>query len=234
MKKTIKSIKNNIVGFIIGTIIFGSIGVVVAGTVASSEITYSNNGQSNVQGALNDLYGKTVKYNGVDIKYKYEYPNNSSSYTSLSTITGAPFFNKIAVFFRTMYYNGNPKDNGLCAYIIATGKMACIDHMYWASTVGTTTASAANANAVMSALKDEFEGALDITLSCSSDSTSSAVYCNSGSGEGTIYVRAKSNGEVALIGNSAYTYNYNGINDGILHDANCWINPDNSYQCDSM
>ena len=62
MKKIGKFIKNNIVGFILGTIIFGSVGAVVAGTVASSNITYTNNNQSNVQGALDELYTRASKW----------------------------------------------------------------------------------------------------------------------------------------------------------------------------
>ena len=59
MKRLGKFIKSNtklFIGFILGAIIFGSVGAVVAGTVASNVITYTSNGQTTVQGALNDLY----------------------------------------------------------------------------------------------------------------------------------------------------------------------------------
>ena len=50
-------IKNNIIGFILGAVIFGSIGVYAA-TVASSVVTYSRSGSSveTVEGALDEIY----------------------------------------------------------------------------------------------------------------------------------------------------------------------------------
>ena len=59
--KLTKFIKNNIklfVGIIIGGILFGGATYVIATEIASSNITYTGNGQSTVEGAINDLYGK--------------------------------------------------------------------------------------------------------------------------------------------------------------------------------
>ena len=61
MSKVGKFLKNNIklfVGIIIGGILFGGATYVVATEIASSSVTYTGNGQSTVEGAINDLYGK--------------------------------------------------------------------------------------------------------------------------------------------------------------------------------
>ena len=50
-----KFIKNNILGFIIGSIIFGSIGVLAASQILASDISYKD---GTVESALNDLYTK--------------------------------------------------------------------------------------------------------------------------------------------------------------------------------
>lgn len=61
MKRFIKLIKNNILGFTIGSIVFGSIGV-VALTVSSSSVTYDNSksklNSTNLQDAIDELYSK--------------------------------------------------------------------------------------------------------------------------------------------------------------------------------
>ena len=55
MKKIGKFIKNNLFGFIIGGIIFGGIGVVVADTIINSvSVAYKT---TTVKGALDELYG---------------------------------------------------------------------------------------------------------------------------------------------------------------------------------
>lgn len=56
LKKIGKFITGNILGIIIGGIIFGTTGVLAA--IASNAVQYTNNGQSTVEGALNDLYAK--------------------------------------------------------------------------------------------------------------------------------------------------------------------------------
>ena len=61
MSKVGKFLKNNIklfVGIIIGGILFGGATYVIATSIASSNITYTSNGQTTVEGALNDLYSK--------------------------------------------------------------------------------------------------------------------------------------------------------------------------------
>lgn len=62
MKKVLKFIRNNIIGFVIGGIIFGTIGAYAATQLASSSVYYNNansGGSSNtVSGALDELYTK--------------------------------------------------------------------------------------------------------------------------------------------------------------------------------
>ena len=75
--KILNFIKRNIIGFIVGAIVFGSIGV-YAVTVASSDVTYNN---TNVQAAINDLYSRvsgsggniiTIYSAAEDILYYYD------------------------------------------------------------------------------------------------------------------------------------------------------------------
>ena len=61
MKKILKIIKHNILGFIVGAVIFGSLGVYAATVIAASNVTYSDNaslGATNVQDAIDKLYAK--------------------------------------------------------------------------------------------------------------------------------------------------------------------------------
>ena len=61
MKKIFKFVKQNIIGFIIGGIVFGSLGVYAAGVITSQEVTYEDNtsiGATNVQDAIDKLYAK--------------------------------------------------------------------------------------------------------------------------------------------------------------------------------
>ena len=65
MKKIFKFVKQNIIGFIIGGIVFGSLGVYAAGVIAANEVTYSNASSglslTNVKGALDELNTKATE-----------------------------------------------------------------------------------------------------------------------------------------------------------------------------
>ena len=103
LKKIGKIISNNILGFIIGAIVFGSVGVYAATTIASSIVTYDNStsggSSTNVQGAVDELYnlantshcasvsGNTVTFKVGD--YVRMTPT-STSYTTDTSMTGAP------------------------------------------------------------------------------------------------------------------------------------------------
>ena len=63
MKKIFKFVKQNIIGFIIGGIVFGSLGVYAAVVITSKEITYEDNtsiGAVNVQDAIDKLNTKAT------------------------------------------------------------------------------------------------------------------------------------------------------------------------------
>ena len=63
MKKIFKFVKQNIIGFIIGGIVFGSLGVYAAVVITSKEITYEDNtsiGATNVQDAIDKLNTKAT------------------------------------------------------------------------------------------------------------------------------------------------------------------------------
>ena len=59
-----KFIKNNIIGFILGSIIFGSIGSAVAYNYNAKDVSYKN---TNVEDALKDLYDGKVNFNDLEL-----------------------------------------------------------------------------------------------------------------------------------------------------------------------
>ena len=61
MKKILKFIKHNVLGFIAGAVIFGSLGVYAATVITATNVGYSDNndlGAVNVQDAIDKLYAK--------------------------------------------------------------------------------------------------------------------------------------------------------------------------------
>ena len=65
MKKIGKMLKTNIKyikAFVIGGLIFGGITAVVAGEILASQVKYTNNSQSTVEGALDELYTRSSKW----------------------------------------------------------------------------------------------------------------------------------------------------------------------------
>ena len=84
LKKNIKVI----IAFVIGAILFGSIGVVVATNIASSTVWYETSKNANVEtveDALDDLYAQIIGYpvecyNGVCGKLSYRYWNNNFTF----------------------------------------------------------------------------------------------------------------------------------------------------------
>ena len=189
MKKIGSFIKNNtklFIGFILGTIIFGGSALVVAGTVASSAITYTSNGQSNVQGALNDLYSKSSKFSGIDVKFWTDnysgdtYVNNSVPSTVYSNYTEFIQSNRSQEFIRTLYINGKAESHSACLYYKWSQKIFCISPNFWKSVVGSATQSAANGTAVKSALETAMANALDSPpSSCTSASDYAACVFDS-------------------------------------------------------
>ena len=63
MRKILKFIKHNVLGFIAGAVIFGSLGVYAATVIAASNVGYSDNndlGAVNVQDAIDKLNTKAT------------------------------------------------------------------------------------------------------------------------------------------------------------------------------
>ena len=179
MKKLGKFIKSNtklFIGFILGALIFGSVGAVVAGTVASSEITYTNNGQTTVEGAINDLYGKAdnlSNYSNVDINYWDDNWNNND-YASNEVPNRVYTSNDMnyMVFIKTIYKDGNPFKHLVCAKPDSSSKMFCLANDYWESIVGSNEETESNGNRVKNSLKEDMEAALgNIITSCTSSAT---------------------------------------------------------------
>ena len=207
MKKLGSFIKSNtklFIGFILGALIFGSIGAVVAGTVASSEITYTNNGQTTVEGAINDLYGKAAKI-PVDY-YKYwndnysdgSYSEESESYSegSVPSTVYASYTSLVSgsadkPFIRTTYVNGSPKKHNACLYLGNINKVFCIEQGFWEVVTGTNTSSTENGERVTTSLKVAMEKALGTsTTSCYTNANFARCYV------GSAYCSAHSGGYV--------------------------------------
>ena len=129
MSKVGKFLKNNIklfVGIIIGGILFGGATYVVATEIASSSVTYTGNGQSTVEGAINDLYGKASDLDAYKDGLKgYIYWNDNFSGTSYDTSnppTGYLNYSNLVtsgtngVFSRVEYSEGNASKIKGCLY----------------------------------------------------------------------------------------------------------------------
>ena len=163
-----KLVKNNIklfIGIIIGGILFGGATYVVATSIASSNITYTGNGQTTVQGALDDLYGKA---NNLNYKYwrstttylSWNAPSNvKSNYTSVVTA------NNTSTLMRTVYSNGKPVAHGVCLYYGTTNKIFCLDYGYWPSIVKSKSASETNGATVKDELQPAMASALGVSTS---------------------------------------------------------------------
>lgn len=80
MKRVINVIKNNTIGFIIGLVIAGGIGV-YAVSVASTEVTYDNStsgsSATTVKAAIDDLYSRTITNS--NIKHIPKMTSNTSN-----------------------------------------------------------------------------------------------------------------------------------------------------------
>ena len=196
MKKLSRFVKNNtkvLIAFVLGAVIFSGIGITIATTVASSVITYTSNGQSTVEGALNDLYGKADLLNDYKSSYSgYVYWNdNFSDQTACNTVADRvysaneapsvyyPNYKYISyskdyqLFIRSIFENGSPIDhNATCLKIKSSGKTFCLEKNYWQNTAlsltGSTKHDTTETTAVRDALKSAMESALGITVTCSS------------------------------------------------------------------
>ena len=191
MKKLGKFINNNIVGFILGAIIFGGSAAVIAGTVASSDITYTNNSQSTVEGALNDLYEKANKLNDLPNFYQYWTDNWSGTSYAIGNLPSSakPDFSPTQPnsepLIRTTYNNGTPSSHSLCFNNFSTRGMFCIETNYWKVVTGSNNFSSANANSVKSALSSKISTIFGSDYSC--ETTTNGVKCSISSGYCSIF-----------------------------------------------
>lgn len=211
MSKVTKFIKNNIkfiLGIIVGGILFGGATYVIATEIASSNITYTGNGQTTVQGALNDLYGKANQLNTCNsnlstcnnkltssqdtvslyqkslIAYSYWRGGTQSSPITEdnipSTIYALPNNNNIKDygFARTTYYDYYVYSNDVCIY---RNGLFCINYNYWSS-------NGSNSDSVAAALKEDMEKALRRTATCTI--TTNQVSCTIDGNTGACWVQS--------------------------------------------
>ena len=80
MKKILKSNMKAIIAFVVGLVIAGTVGIIYAASVASSDVTYDNtdsgSSATTVKAALDDLYIKAEQAN--DWKWKIDSIRNSN------------------------------------------------------------------------------------------------------------------------------------------------------------
>ena len=192
-------IKSNLLGIIIGGILFGGIGVLAA-TIESSTVAYttsSNNNVSTVEDALNDLYGMVniACYNGVCGKVSYRYWNNNfdgSSGDNLFDSTHMPAtvyltralleqnysdFADEPVYIRSILIDGNVVGHESCFWEANNQKEFCLGPGYWGGTLGTTDATV-GANTKIK-LQRDMQNALSLesaNISCSSSASIANCY----------------------------------------------------------
>ena len=88
-----KNIKLAIIGFVIGAIVFGGISFVVATGITSGEIAYTQNNQTTIESALDDLYTSSMnvktQYNTCTGNLSIAQSNYSTCQTSLATLNAS-------------------------------------------------------------------------------------------------------------------------------------------------
>ena len=120
MRKILQFMKNNVIGFILGLVIAGSIGVYAVSTISdSSEVSFDNTGttlvSTNVKDALIELYGK-VSNNNAEIVFK--------RLTSSTTSVNCGFTPRIIIVARGM--NSNYPEVDVIDYELQ--KAVCVYH----------------------------------------------------------------------------------------------------------
>ena len=204
MKKLIKS---NIFSFFLGSILFGGITTVLATTILSSSVSYTNNNQTTVESALNELYSKASRLDGwIDPRglntdgtggrYSFVYWNDnfsSTSYTSTQVPTGTGLngtyqtreqlataysnWSNVPVYIKTTKVNGTVTGHVACLWY--NNREFCIAPNYWTGTIGVNnTTEGTNTKAK---LKADMENALGITIADSScRSSRGSASCSAG------------------------------------------------------
>ena len=146
MKKIGKIIKNNLFGFIMGIVLCGGVGIVLA--LTGTDITYTtshNTNVTNVKGALDDLYTKANTWlnpsNMQSVSYKYwnkGLNNNTStgnhymgSVPTYATATAPSGSSDSAWIRTTVDSSGKGIYHEACLYLGSTGKLFCIPRNAW-------------------------------------------------------------------------------------------------------
>ena len=196
MKNVIKILKDNMLGFVIGAILFGGIGTILATTILSSTVNYTNNNQTTVEGALNELYSKAnmvdgwidprgLNTDGTGGRYSFVYWNDNYTgtlYSNTQVPTGSGIngtystreelassyanWENKPIYIKTTKVNGTVTGHAACLYY--NNRDFCIIPYYWY----------ANGPTTMNKLKSDMESALGITIdsnNCSSNTYT--AYC---------------------------------------------------------
>ena len=204
MKKIGKIIKNNLFGFIMGIVLCGGVGIVLA--LTGTDITYTtshNTNVTNVKGALDDLYTKANTWlnpsNMQSVSYKYwnkGLNNNTStgnhymgSVPTYATATAPSGSSDSAWIRTTVDSSGKGIVHETCLYLGSTGKLFCMPRNAWTN-LGFSTTTA------LCAAMDQALGATHTSVYANS----SGVYCYFGSA----YCRAYSYGSVLCRDGSSY------------------------------
>ena len=218
--KVKKILKNNIVGFILGAILFSGIGVVIATTSANSEDVWFETTRSanteTLEDALDYLYSQVQTkpitcYNGVCGSLSYRYWNNNFAgdtganlfdsthmpavnyltRAQLATAYGASNFANNPVYIRSVLIDGNVVGHEACFWEANNQKEFCISPNYWAGTIGTNDATVGTNTKIK--LQRDMQNALGLEstdISCYSDATSTGCLV------GDFYCLAYSDGDV--------------------------------------
>ena len=216
MKKLLKNNIKVVVAFLIGAILFGGISYAVATGISSGDVPYTQNNQTTVQSALNDLYTKAATYiDPNDIKWatlSYKYWNDdfegnnyyileapATVYTTraaLETAYGSSNFANSPIYIRSAYAGSYPIYHEACLWY--NNKEFCLAPNYW---VGDAQ-DQSNGATTKAKLKADMEAALGITInvnSCDSDSSHANCYA------GDFYCYAYSDGDVYCYSDVAHT-----------------------------
>ena len=203
LRKIFKIMKNNMLGFIVGAIIFSGITYAVAATIQSTNVSYTtsnNSSVSNVKQAVDELYGKAnnsiqfkywnASFDGVTYASQYKYNKPSSIYNSreeLVTAYGSSNFNTNPFYIKSITIGERETAYLVCIYY--NSKELCIDPFYDTQAIGSgdnPTLSYMIHTDLKTKLSNDIKQKLGITNPyCTSADTSSAgtkatCYLNSG------------------------------------------------------
>ena len=193
--KLLKMLKDNMLGFILGVILFGGIGTVLATTILSSSVSYTNNNQTTVEEALDELYGMVniICYNGTCGKLAFRYWNDNfgsiphqsnemstTVYTTRALLEqsyGTSNYADNPEFVRSILIDGNVVGHQACLFY--NNKEFCLSNGYWAGALGTKDTTVGTNTQIK--LQGEMQNALSLeSTGISCNSRDDVAYCNVG------------------------------------------------------